>query len=131
MTPDQSALLEKAHASHAAAQLLNDQGFYDFAASRAYYAMFYAAEALLLGEGLTFSKHSAVIAAIGKSFVKTGRLPAQLHRYMIEGQESRNVGDYDVGPGLTEQEAATQISRAEEFIDLAERLMTGTVDESM
>ena len=53
-----------------AAQLLNDQGFHDFATSRAYYAMFYVAEALLLGEGLTFSKHSAVIAAFGKSFVK-------------------------------------------------------------
>ncbi len=36
--------------------------------------MLYAAQALLLGEGLSFSKHSAVIAAIGKRFVKTGVL---------------------------------------------------------
>jgi uncharacterized protein (UPF0332 family) len=130
MMLDQSALLEKAHASLMAAQLLNDQGFHDFATSRAYYAMFNVAEALLLGEGLTFSKHSAVIAAFGKSFVKTGRLPERLHRYMIEGQESRNVGDYDVEPGLTEQEAATLISRAGEFIDLAERLLASPADDS-
>ena len=36
-----------------------------FAASRAYYAMFYAAEALLQSRGLAFSKHSAVHAAFG------------------------------------------------------------------
>ena len=37
--------------------------------------MFYMAQALLEGEGLAFSKHSAVIAALGRYFVKTGRLP--------------------------------------------------------
>jgi uncharacterized protein (UPF0332 family) len=56
MTSDQEALLEKAEASLKAASLLVTGEFYDFAASRSYYAMFYAAEALLLGEGLTFSK---------------------------------------------------------------------------
>ncbi len=57
------ALIEKAHASLEAAELLGQQGYYGFAASRAYYAMFYAAEALLLERNLSFSSHSAVIAA--------------------------------------------------------------------
>ncbi|WP_242041241.1 HEPN domain-containing protein [Leptolyngbya sp. FACHB-261] len=65
MTPEQQALLDKAHRSLVAAQSLIERGFYDFAVSRAYYAMFYIAEALLDLEGLSFSSHAAVISAFG------------------------------------------------------------------
>ncbi len=61
MSPQQLALLKKASDSLQAAQLLTDQGYHDFAMSRAYYAMFYIAQAFLVGEGLTFSKHSIQI----------------------------------------------------------------------
>jgi uncharacterized protein (UPF0332 family) len=40
VTPEQQALLAKAQRSLEAAQSLTEQGFYDFAVSRAYYAMF-------------------------------------------------------------------------------------------
>ena len=68
MIGEQSALLQKAKDSLKAAESLMNQKFYDFAISRAYYTMFYIAEALLIKEGLSFSKHSAVIAAFGKQF---------------------------------------------------------------
>lgn len=55
MTPEQQALLDKARRSLEAARSLIEQQFYDFAVSRAYYAAFYAAEALLDHEGLSFS----------------------------------------------------------------------------
>jgi uncharacterized protein (UPF0332 family) len=121
VTPEQVALLQKAQASLQAARLLSEQGFYDFAISRAYYAMFYVAEAFLLGDGLAFSKHSAVIAAFGERFAKSGRIPQEFHRYLIEGESSRNVGDYDIKPGLSKGEATEQIKRAEKFLKLAER----------
>lgn len=70
MMPEQSALLQKAQSSIDAAKLLVSEEFYDFAVSRAYYAMFYIAEAILLDDELNYSKHSAVIAAFGKHFVK-------------------------------------------------------------
>ncbi|MCA9997744.1 MAG: HEPN domain-containing protein [Anaerolineales bacterium] len=80
MMLEQQALIKKAEDSLAAAQLLLDEGFYDFAVSRTYYGMFYIAEAFLLGEGLTFSSHAAVIAAFGRYFAKTGRVPSEFHR---------------------------------------------------
>ena len=55
MTPEQRDLLEQARASLGAARLLLTQGYHGFAASRAYYAMFYIAEAFLLGKDLAFS----------------------------------------------------------------------------
>jgi uncharacterized protein (UPF0332 family) len=51
-----------------AARLLAEGGFFDFAISRAYYSMFYIAEAFLLGERLAYSKHSAVIGRIWGAF---------------------------------------------------------------
>jgi uncharacterized protein (UPF0332 family) len=61
------SLLQKARESLDAARLLLQQGYHDFAASRSYYGMFYAAEAALLRKGLVFSKHAAVIAAAIRS----------------------------------------------------------------
>jgi uncharacterized protein (UPF0332 family) len=123
MTPEQATLLRKAGDSLRAAKMLEADGLHDFAASRAYYSMFYLAQAFLLGDGLSFSSHSAVIAAFGRELAKTNRVPAEYHRYLIEGQDSRNVGDYDIGPGLSTAEAVRQIERAEQFIALAERLI--------
>ena len=56
----------------------------DFAESRAYYAMFYIVEAFLEGEGMSFSKHSAVISAFGREFARTNRVPVEFHRFLID-----------------------------------------------
>lgn len=70
MKPETRSLLDKAHQSLRAAANLKRDGFLDFAASRAYYAMFYTAEALLLEQGLTYNSHAGVIGAFGKMFAK-------------------------------------------------------------
>jgi len=121
VTTDQKLLLDKARDSLEAARLLAADEFYDFSASRSYYAMFYAAEAFLLEKGLTFSKHSAVIAAFAQQFVKPDAVPARFHRYLLDAQDARNLGDYDIAGGLTQAQAAEQIARADEFIQLAEQ----------
>ncbi|GEM_PF-737024 len=94
MTDDQRELLQEARDSVSAARVLLDAGYPGYAASRAYYAMFYVAEALLEGEGMAFSKHSAVIAAFGRHFARTGKVPVEFHRYLIEASELRHAGDY-------------------------------------
>lgn len=43
--------------------------------SRAYYAMFYLAQAFRLEKQLEFSSHAGVISAFGREFGKTGRIP--------------------------------------------------------
>ena len=123
MTPDQTALIRKAHESLEAAQLLAGKGFTSFAASRAYYAMFYAAEAILLSEGSTYSKHSAVIAAFGQRFAKTDRIPKEYHRYLIEAGGIRNVGDYDIHSSLTVEEVEQHMDRARLFLEMAGRFL--------
>ncbi len=123
MTPEQGALIKKARDSLKAARLMAEEELYDFAISRAYYAMFYLAQAFLLGEGKAYSKHSAVIAAFGREFAKSGRVPKEFHSYLIEGFDSRNIGDYDIKSGITSEETTEQIVRGEKFVELAEKLI--------
>jgi uncharacterized protein (UPF0332 family) len=123
MTDDQLDLLQEARDSVSAAKLLLEGGYPGYAASRAYYAMFYVAEAFLEGEGMSFSKHSAVIAAFGQHFVRTGRVPVEFHRFLLEAQELRHAGDYGSRQAVTYEQAREQIARAEQFLALAERLL--------
>ena len=97
MSPGIEALITKAKDSLAAAQILIKDGYYDFAASRGYYAMFYVASALLANLGLSYSTHAAVISAFGREFAKTEKLDPKFHRWLIDAQDLRNIGDYGVG----------------------------------
>ncbi len=111
------AILDKAKDSLDAAKLLADQGYFDFAASRTYYAMFYTAEALLLARGLSFSSHAAVIANYGKEYSKTKDMDRKFHKYLIAVQDLRSQGDYSYHPGVSESYAREAISWATEFIE--------------
>ena len=96
------------------------EGFANIAASRAYYALFYVAEALLLGRGLAFSSHSAVIAAYGKEFARPETLDPKFHRYLIASQNLRQTGDYGVEQNVSLDEASQVVDWADEFLSAAE-----------
>ncbi|MBW4691746.1 MAG: HEPN domain-containing protein [Lyngbya sp. HA4199-MV5] len=119
MTDEQRELLLKAQQSLDAANLLLSNNYPDYATSRAYYSMFYIAEAFLEGEELSFSKHSAVIAAFGREFAKTQRVPPDFHRFLIEAQELRTTGDCGQLNAVTIDQATEQIDRAKQFLTLA------------
>ena len=90
--------------------------FYDSAVSRAYYAMFYCAEALLLTKDLRFSKYSAVHSAFGQHFAKTGEIHPDLHKILLSAFESRADGDYEYMIEITKEEAEVVLKNAEFFV---------------
>ena len=121
MNPQIQDLLHKADESLQAAKLLSRGKYYDFAASRAYYTMFYVAQAFLLRKGLTFSSHAAVIAAFGKEYAKTGLIDVKFHRHLIDAEDLRSTGDYGAGGSLTDSEAAQALAWAEEFLQIGQQ----------
>jgi uncharacterized protein (UPF0332 family) len=126
MKPEAQSLLQKARDSLAAAELLQYEGYLDFAASRTYYAMIYGAQALLLERGLSFSSHSAVIAAFGRELAMPGLLDVRLHRYLIDAQGFRNLGDYGIRPQLSEAQVEDVLRWAREFVTAAEQFLAGS-----
>lgn len=121
-----AANLERADQSVQAARQLISGGYYDFAASRAYYAAFYAATAILLSEGLELSKHSAVIASIHQRFVKTGRLSKEQGKTLNWLFELRSVGDYGGAARVSRQQAEQAIQAAEGFYAAIRALLQQT-----
>jgi uncharacterized protein (UPF0332 family) len=111
-----AANLQRAKQSVQAARQLAAEGHDDFAASRAYYAAFYAATALLLGEGLEVSKHSAVIASIHQRFVKTDKLDKDQGKTLNWLFELRGVADYGGMAHVSPEEADKAIEAAKKFI---------------
>lgn len=108
-----------------AADLLERDDALDIVASRAHYAMFYAAEAALFSIGLSFSSHSAVVSACGHELAKTERLPRELHAHLRQAFELRQAADYGPGNSVTDDAARRAVSHAEQFIAAIEEYLRG------
>jgi uncharacterized protein (UPF0332 family) len=125
LTEHQQLLLDKAQRNVGVSMRLVDEGEWDVAVSRAYYAMFYAAQACLYGLGQEYSKHSAVIAAFGREFAKTGILPRELHVHLIQAEQARIQSDYEVAEPVPEEEARLLSARAAEFVAAIQHFLLG------
>ena len=118
-----TANLERGEESLNAARELLRKAYYDVAASRAYYTVFYAATALLLCEEMTFRKHTAVIASIHKHFVKTGRIDPKFGKDLNWLFELRNVSDYGVTVHVPPKDAERAVEAAEKFLQAIKDLI--------
>jgi len=116
MKEDIQKLIKKGKRSLESAYELYKLEYYEFAVSRAYYAMFYLAEAALLSKDLVFSRHSGVIAGFGQHFVKTGIFSKELHDWLRTAFDERAIGDYGYDVIITKEEADEVLKNAKEFI---------------
>ena len=124
------SLIEKARRYLRSAELLIQDGDYDSAVSRSYYAMFYSAEAALLKEKMTFTSHKAVISAFGQYFVKTGIFDKRLGRDLNIIFGERQLGDYESNFSISEDNARHTFESARGFVDqVAEWLKSDLSDD--
>ena len=93
----QYALTKAENALHAA-KLLVKAGMYDDAISRAYYAIFGTARALVTidGDGYSFSKHGGVLAHFDRNYVKEGIFPKQYSQIIHRAFQVRQMSDYGI-----------------------------------
>lgn len=95
--------------------------FYTSAVNRAYYAIFYAANAMLATVGEARSKHSGVIGLFRNLFVKSGEFPVELSDVYGRVLNNRQRGDYDLEVQLDAKQTETDIEDARRFVDEVER----------
>jgi uncharacterized protein (UPF0332 family) len=86
------------------------------AVSPAYYAVFHAAEAVLLVEGDEPRSHEGLKSLFGLRFVKTGRLPEELASILRKLKDERESSDYSIFPAITVEEGEQAVASAERFI---------------
>ena len=96
---------------------LKQQGYYNTAINRLYYACYYAAIALLIKHGINPSTHAGVKQMIGMHFVATNRLSRESGRCFSLLFERRHSSDYDDFAYSSEEEIDELLPKAMAFIE--------------
>ena len=123
MTEEVLKFIEKADHALEVAEAMGRDGYPPDAASKTYYAMFYAAQALLRSEGIEVIKHSAVESAFGYYFAKTGRIDPKYHKMLISARQIRELADYDIQDEIVEPVASLKIEEGKEFVSAIKQML--------
>lgn len=123
MTEEIRRLIHKAELAVEAAEHLLGGGYPSDAASKIYYSMFYATQALLKSEGIDVVKHSAVESALGYYFAKPGRIDPRFHRMLIDARKIREIADYDIHEEVIEPAASLKIQDGRAFLMEIKRIL--------
>lgn len=113
--------IERARMVLNSGELVLEHEDYITAVNRAYYAIFYAANAMLATRGLERSKHSGVIATFRQHFVKTGVIEVEYSDFYGATMEDRHIGDYALQTILDREVAKRDLERARRFVARIEK----------
>jgi hypothetical protein len=115
--------LNRAYKNLEVANSLLAHEFYGDSVSKSYYAIFFAANALLLTKNLDPKKHSGVISFFNRYFVKTGEVEKELAEILKFAQKERISADYDEFYSASVEEAKLQLENAEKFLQRAKEIL--------
>jgi uncharacterized protein (UPF0332 family) len=116
-------LLNLAREELETAELLLENHRYRACASRSYYVMYYAAQALLVSKLINSKTHKGVIQLFGQHFVKTGELSIDYAKSLGDAYDLRRLSDYDETFMLTHSQAEAVVESARTFLQRARALL--------
>jgi uncharacterized protein (UPF0332 family) len=124
------AYLTRSHEDIETAGLLLANGRYRVALTRAYYAVFYAASAVLLSAGIKRSKHSGVQSAFRRFFVKPSIIEVEYSDIYGAARDARELSDYELWFMPAEEFTEIVVVDAERFVARMERYLreVGAID---
>ena len=89
------------------------------AVNRAYYSVFYIAEALLNEKDLRYSKHGTVHGAFAQHYIKTKIFDEKYHKLLTSTFRRRMLGDYDEVTRFGSDEVSHILEQAWDFLKTA------------
>jgi uncharacterized protein (UPF0332 family) len=100
MTPEErkeyvNYKIESALKTLDAAKVLAENGFWNSAVNRLYYATYYAVNALLVLNGIQSKTHSNTKSQFSLHFIKTGKFDNKYGRLLSRLYDWRQKGDYE------------------------------------
>jgi uncharacterized protein (UPF0332 family) len=121
--PEAADLLREAKQALLAARTLLEGGHYGDSVTRAYYAMLYAARALLSSKGVQPRTHGGVLRALGLHYVGKGLMSRDMVASLGRALEARQRADYGSLTAFTCDQAAVILEEAQRFVDHAGRFL--------
>lgn len=113
--------IEKGQAAFRQAKILRESKEYDGSISRAYYAVFHYATALLLTKGFEIRSHEGLARLFNLHFIKTNVFPKKYSTILSHAQKAREESDYRPEVPFTEDDAVARLKETEDFISCIEK----------
>lgn len=117
------ASLLRAEKALRSAKLLEENGQPEDAVSRAYYAMFHAARAILFSKGVKARTHRGTISLFGEKIVKEGVLSREFADMLRKALDLRQKSDYELYAELNEELVEEVIKNAGKFVEKIKELV--------
>ncbi len=119
--------MESSRKTFEAAKVLAQNGFWNSAVNRLYYAVFYAVNALLVLNKIQTKSHTATKSQFSLHFIKTGKFEKKYGRLLAELYDWRQKGDYDNIFDYDNDSVQPLFKPVEEFINLIENEINSSV----
>jgi uncharacterized protein (UPF0332 family) len=120
--------LETARKTFEAARILAENGFWNSAVNRLYYALFYSVNALLYLSDIPAKKHSSVKSQFTLHFVKSGKIDKKYGQLLSELFDWRQKGDYDNIYDYDRESVTPLFKPVEEMMNLIENSIKEEMD---
>jgi len=108
--------LEQAEDALSEADLLLNAGHFRGAINRAYYAMFYAIQVLVVKNKVKVSKHSGVISYFDREFVKPGIIDKEFSKWLHRLFDLRQDADYGDMFEPSDDQCRQAVEQARQFV---------------
>jgi len=108
--------LEQANEALTEAELLRDSKHFRGAINRAYYAMFYAIQALVVLKKAETSKHTGAIAFFDRQFVKSDVFDKKFSKWLHRIFDLRQDSDYGDMFEPSEMQCKEEVQHAKDFV---------------
>ena len=115
--------MDKSKEAIKAAEILLENEMLTFSMNRVYYSMFYAVQALLAVDGVSFSKHGQVKGYFNRELIKTMILPKELGQTFNKAFEYRQKFDYVDFAAPDREMVLDYIKKSKGFYDEIEKYL--------
>lgn len=115
--------LENAKKTLAEVETHRDNGYFNTAVNRMYYACYYAASAVLIAHGIETKSHDGVRQQLGKQMVLPGKLPAELGKFYSLLFFKRSSADYEDFIDQTLETVNALLPQAQLFVHTIETIV--------
>ena len=115
--------IENAEATLSESQEQIENGHYNTAVNRMYYACYYAASALLITQQIVTKTHDGVLQMLSLHYIKTGILPTEYRRIYRNLFDKRESGDYEDFFFHTQESAESLLPDAKKFVERIRELV--------
>jgi len=116
-------LMQRAQRTLRTARLVLKDEDYASAVNRAYYAIFYAANAALSTKNVERHKHTGIISEFRQRFIKTGLIEREYSAFYGDTMDARHDSDHDFATETERERAESAMAEAEQFVARIERFL--------